>query len=83
MTSFATEGVLKDALSIVKANEHFKVNSQFFVATPRILPSRSLQQTQRLLAFVKARNAHINEALVFLPTVLADMVADYLPASTD
>ena len=27
LTSFATEGVLNDALSIVKANEHYKVDS--------------------------------------------------------
>ena len=38
LTSFATESVLEDALSIVKANEHYKVNSLFFVASP-IVPS--------------------------------------------
>ena len=36
LTSFATERVLTDALSIVKANEHYKVNSEFIVATPMI-----------------------------------------------
>ena len=36
LTSFATEGVLNDALSIVKANEHYKMNLEFIVASPRI-----------------------------------------------
>ena len=28
LTSFATEDILNDALSIVKANEHYKVDSE-------------------------------------------------------
>ena len=46
-------------------------------------PQDLYNKLERLLAFVKARNARINEALAFLPKVLADMVADYLPPSTD
>ena len=46
-------------------------------------PQDLYNKLNALLAFVKARNARINEALTFLPKVLVDMVADYLPASTD
>ena len=48
LTFFATERVLNDALSIVKANEHYKVDSRcLLLQVPGFLPSRSLQQAQR------------------------------------
>ena len=48
LTSFATEDVLNDALSIVKANEHYKVDSRcLLLQLPGFLSPRSLQQAQR------------------------------------
>ena len=44
-------------------------------------PQDLYNKLNALLAFVKDRNELINA--LFLPSVLADMVADYLPASTD
>ena len=71
-------------LSIVKTNEHYKVDSDVCCCNSQdSFPQDLVNKLERLLAFVKARNARINEALAFLPKVLADMVADYLPASTD
>ena len=84
LTSFATEGVLKDALSIVKANEHYMMNSTVYCCKSRdSFPHDLVNKLERLLAFVKDRNVRINEALTFLPKVLADMVANYLPPNTD
>ena len=84
LTSFATEDVLNDALSIVKANEHYKVDSRVCCCKSQdSFPQDLFNKLERLLAFVKERNARINEALAFLPKVLADMVTDYLPPSTD
>ena len=84
LTSFATEDILKDALAIVKANEHYKVDSRVTCCKSQDpFPQDLVNKLESLLAFVKARNAHINEALIFLPTVLVSMLADYLRASTD
>ena len=84
LTSFATEGALKHALSIVKTNEHYKMDfSVYCCEFPCPFPQDLYNKLSDLLEFVKARNELINEALVFLPTVLADMVADYLPPNTD
>jgi len=84
LTFFATERVLTDALAIVKANEHFKVDSHVCCCYPQdSFPHDLVTKLERLLAFVKGRNAHINETLTFLPKVLAEMVANYLPPSTE
>ena len=84
LTFFATEHVLNDALSIVKANEHYKVDSRVYCCNSQdSFPQDLYNKLSTLLAFVKARNGRINEALAFLPKVLVDMVADYLPPSTD
>ena len=84
LTLFATERVLKVALSIVKANQHYKANSQVLCCkSHHPFPQDLCNKLETLLAFVKARNAYINEALMVLPKVLADMVAEYLPASTN
>ena len=84
LTSFATERVLNDALSIVKANEHFKVNSSICCCNSQdSFPQDLASKLNALLEFVKDRNGRINEALKFLPTVLVNMVADYLPPSSD
>ena len=82
LTSFATEGVLKNALSIVKANEHFKMDSRVCCCKSQdSFPQDLYNKLELLLAFVKARNELIK--LAFLPKVLADMVADYLSPSTE
>jgi len=83
LASFATERVVTDALTIVKANEHFKVDSEVSCCHSEDFPQDLYNKLNALLVFVKARNALIKETLVFLPKVLAGMVADYLPASTD
>ena len=41
LTLFATEGVLKNALSIVTTNEHYKVDSILMLQVPEFLPPRS------------------------------------------
>ena len=84
LTSFATEGVLTDALSIVTKNEHYKRDSIVECCKSQdSYPNDLVTKLNALLAIVKDRNGHINEALAFLPKVLADMVADNLRASTD
>jgi len=81
LTLFATERVLNDALSIVKANEHFKVDSLVYCCpSSDPFPHDLVTKLERLLAFVKDRNELINAVL---PKVLVGMVADYLRASTD
>ena len=80
LTFFATESVLKDALSIVKANEHFKVNSDINCCKSQdSFPHDLVTKLERLLVTVKARNARINETLAFLPLVLVDMVIELSP----
>ena len=81
LTLFATERVLNDALSIVKANGHYKIDSNAWCCKSQdSFPQDLYNKLSVLLAFVKARNALINAVL---PTVLVNMVADYLPPSTD
>ena len=71
-------------LSIVKANEHYKVDSYVCCCNSQdSFPQDLYNKLNALLAFVKDRNALINEALIFLPKVLADMVIGYIPTSTD
>jgi len=84
LTSFATEHTLEDALSIVKANEHYKVDSRVCCCNPHgSFPQHLYNKLSALLVLVKARSARINEILAFLPKVLVDMVIDYLRASTN
>jgi len=81
LTLFATERVLTDALTIVKANEHYKVDSVVMCCDSQdSFPQDLYNKLNALLTFVKARNELINAVL---PTVLVNMVADYLPANTD
>jgi len=84
LTSFATESILTNALSLVKANDHFKVGSGVGCCESQSsFPQDLVNKLESLLVLVKDRNARINEALTLLPKVLAEMVADYLPTSTD
>ena len=81
LASLATEDALNDALSIVTRNEHYKVGSSVWCCPSEDSPQDLYNKLERLLtAFVKGRNELIN---TFLPSVLADMVADYLRASSD
>ena len=53
------------------------------VASPMIaFPKIFITNSNALLEFVKAKKSIIN-LTAFLPSVLVDMVADYLPPSTD
>ena len=84
LTSFATEDALNDALSIVTKNEHYKRDSIVDCCnSQKSFPQGLVTKLESLLAIVKARNALINEALIFLPSVLVGMVADYLPPITE
>ena len=57
LTSFATEDVLNDALSIVKANEHYKADSYVCCCNPQDpFPQDLYNKLNALLAIVKARN---------------------------
>jgi len=80
LTFFATEGVLTDALAIVKANQHYKVDSDVLCCYSEDFPQDLYSKLNALLEFMKARNELINAVL---PKVLASMVAGYLPPSSD
>ena len=84
LASFATQSVLEKALSILKTNEHYKVdvengdgvavmccNSQGYI--PRDL----VDKIEALLGLVKAKNARIREVLTFLPEVIIDLMLEY------
>jgi len=80
LTSFATEGALKNALFIVKANEHFKANSDICCCNSQdSFPHDLVSKLEHLMVIVKARNELINEVLIFLPKVLVDMVIELSP----
>ena len=80
LTSFATEDVLEEALSIVKRNEHCTVNSRVMCCSSQDhVPQNLAGRIKALLKLVKARNVLIREALTFLPTVLIDLMLDYAP----
>jgi len=88
LASFATESVLEKALSIVKANEHYKVD---FESGPEVLccksrydfPQDLVDKLGALLALMKARNEIIRGVLQsLLPTVLVDLMLDYLRTDT-
>jgi len=83
LTFFATEDILKDALSLVKANQHYKVDSWDLCCNSLDFPQDLYSKLNALLEFMKDRNVRISEALALLPKVLVDMVAGYLPPSSD
>jgi hypothetical protein len=86
--SFATENVLKAALSIVKAKEHYKsdtvVGLQVMCCYSQAdFPQDLVDKLTVLLGFVKARNQLIKDVLQFLlPKVLVDLMLDYLRTDT-
>jgi hypothetical protein len=85
LASFATESVLEKAVSIVKANEHYKVD---YLSGPQIwccksqksIPQDLIDKLGALLELVKARNQLIKGVLQsLLPTVLVELMLDYIP----
>jgi hypothetical protein len=81
LASFATESILEKALSIVKANEHLKINSVVWCCNSRYdFPQDLVDKLTNLLELMKARNAIIKGTLQsLLPTVLVDLMLDYAP----
>jgi hypothetical protein len=85
LASLATESVLEKTLSIVKANEHYKVDwgygpnvecckSQDYISQDLI------DKLTGLLELLKDRNEIIRGVLQsFLPRVLVDLILDYAP----
>ena len=83
LTSLATQSVLEEALSIVKRNEHYKAGSEVMCCDSQdYIPKDLANRIEALLELVKARKTLVNE-LEILPTVLVDMVLDYIRGSTD
>jgi hypothetical protein len=82
LISFATESVLEKALSIVKANEHCKVD---YGDGPVVLccksqddfPQDLVDRLNILMELMKARNALVRRALSFMPAVLLNLLAEY------
>jgi hypothetical protein len=78
LASFATESVLEKALSIVKANEHYKAGPTVLCCGSQdYIPDALIDKLTGLLALVKARNALVKAALPFMPTVLLNLLAEY------
>jgi hypothetical protein len=88
LASFATESVLEKALDIAKANEHYKAD---LGDGPKVLccdsqdsfPQDLVDKLSVLLEIVQARNEIIRSVLQsLLPTVLVDLMLDYLRTDT-
>ena len=73
--------MLAKALSIVKRDEHYKVDSQVRCCcnSQDHIPQDLFDKLYNPLELVKARNALIKETLEFLPLVLVDLMLDYAP----
>jgi hypothetical protein len=88
LASFATESALEKALSIVKANEHYKVGLSggpevICCDSQDVFPRDLVDKLSTLLALMKARNVRIKGVLQsLLPTVLVDLMLDYLRTDT-
>jgi len=79
LTSFATENVLKDALTIVKANEHYKVDSLVWCCDAQdSFPQALYNKLGDLLIRLQRRKASIRAVLQFLPSVLINLVLDHV-----
>ena len=79
LTSFATEDVLNDALSIVTKNEHYKVDSTVCCCKPQDSSPQDLyNKLSTLLNLLRIRKASIKVVLQsLLPSVLVELVLDY------
>jgi len=84
LASFATESVLEKALSIVKGNEHHRVGSNVLCCKSQdYFPQDLIDKLTALLELVQTRNELIRGVLQsFLPTVLVDLMLDYLRTDT-
>jgi hypothetical protein len=87
LTSFATENVLERALSIVKANEHYKADigygHELSCCRPRdYIPQDLIDKLNTLLELMKARNELVKAALAFMPAVLLKLLAEYITYET-
>jgi hypothetical protein len=83
LASFATESVLEKALSIVKRNEHYKVDGMTGLVVACCnsqdhIPQDLVDKLTGLLALMKARNAPVKEALPLMPAVLLKLLAEYI-----
>ena len=82
LTSFATQGVLAKALSIVKKNEHYKI--VYETGRTKVeccdshdyFPQNLIDKIDALLGLMKARKALVDE-LAILPKVLVDLMLEY------
>ena len=90
LISFATVSILKEALSIVKENDHYKVGfggkAPMIMCCPplKLFPQDLFNKLKALLELMEARNALIGEELLpLLPAVLVELVLDYIPRGTD
>jgi len=80
LTSFATEDILNDSLSIVKTNEHFMVDSLVCCCNSQnSFPQGLYNKLSALLDLLKIRKAFIKVELeLLLPQVLAKLVLDHV-----
>ena len=77
LTSFASQSVLEEALTIVKRNEHYKVDSQVMCCMSQdSIPQDLFDKINDLLKLVKVRKALVTE-LAILPKVLVDLMLGY------
>ena len=78
LTSFATESVLERALTILEKNEHYIAGATVLCCRFHdYFPQGLFDKINVLLKLVKVRKALIKD-LPFLPTVLVDLVLDYV-----
>ena len=82
LTSFATQGVLEEALTILKRNEHYKVDyetgytSVVCCNSHHSIPQDLIDKINALLEPMKARKTLVTE-LAILPKVLVDLMLEY------
>jgi len=84
LTSFAAESVLEAALSILKKNVHYKVDSCVMCCdSHNSTPQNLSKKLSTLLERVEARNALTKEILLILmPKVLMEITLNYLQIDT-
>ena len=79
LASFATEDAFKSALSIVKANEHYKVDSSVYCCDSQDpFPQDLYNKLSDLLKLLQRRKILAKTVLQFLPPVLISLVLDYV-----
>ena len=77
LISFATQSVLEKTLTILKGNEHYKVDSTVVCCdSQNHIPQDLANRIEALLEFVRARKT-LREVLTFLPKALVDLTLEY------